>query len=70
MFSTESVSNWLAEENSYQSPVPGALDAQVSQGHPRSLDAVGSGEDVAVGDQSAPTGVPPSAIPEVLKRDL
>lgn len=31
---------------------------------------MGSGEDVAGGDETAPTGVPPSVIPEVLKRDL
>lgn len=34
------------------------------------VDAVGGSEDVAGGDETAPTGVPPCVILEVLKRDL
>ena len=50
--------------------MPGALATRVSGWHPRLPDAVGSGEDMSFSDQSAPAGVPPFAVPEVLQRDL
>lgn len=71
-FSTESTNKQVSRGEQLTEPSAWTIGSPlVSRCHQfHSLDAVGSSEDVAGGDETAPTGVPPCVILEILKRDL